>query len=184
VLTQKHTLSGEQPGAIDEYMRVRAANAIVTPSNDINGVTQCTRQLGCAFQQPAVCARPHALHFDVTGADEFLILASAALWTVMSHTEAVRRVRPIANALLAAKHLQVCVILAFTTYDSQDMAQSYGYTENLSVIVVRFFFDAQQRAAVDAAQQRRGVMPAPIDIARQIVSGSSVRRGANVLVTT
>ena len=30
VLTHKHTLSGEQPGCVDEYERVREANAIVT----------------------------------------------------------------------------------------------------------------------------------------------------------
>ncbi len=44
---------------------------------------------------------------NMLGADEFLIIANAGLWHVMSHTEAVRRARPIANALLAAKHLQV-----------------------------------------------------------------------------
>ena len=30
---------------------------------------------------------------------------------------------------------------------NQDMAQSYGYTENLSIIIVRFFFDIDQRCA-------------------------------------
>ncbi len=30
VLTHKHTLSGEQPGAMDEYNRVRDAGGIVT----------------------------------------------------------------------------------------------------------------------------------------------------------
>ena len=37
--------------------------------------------------------------------DEQMIIASAGLWQCMSHTEAVRRVRPIADSTLAAKHL-------------------------------------------------------------------------------
>lgn len=47
-------------------------------------------------------------------------------WEVVSVSEAVEEVRQVSNAILAAKKLQ-------------DLAQSYGCEENLSIIVVRFY---------------------------------------------
>jgi hypothetical protein len=48
------------------------------------------------------------------------------------------------------------------------MAQSYGYTENLSIIVVRFFFDAAQRTAV--AYQNTGLNTLPPHFTPSIMS--------------
>lgn len=48
-----------------------------------------------------------------------------SLWEVVSVQEAVNLVRPVPDAVLAAKRLQ-------------DTAQSYGCEENLSVLVLRF----------------------------------------------
>ncbi len=50
------------------------------------------------------------------------------------------------------------------------MAQSYGYTENLSIIVVRFFFDSAQRTAV--AYQHTGLDTIPQHFQPSIMSMS------------
>lgn len=57
--------------------------------------------------------------------DEFLIIGNKNLWDVMSFESAVTEVRNQRNVILAAKRLQ-------------DLAQSYGAEDNLSVIVIRF----------------------------------------------
>ncbi|XP_066246377.1 protein phosphatase PHLPP-like protein isoform X4 [Euwallacea similis] len=57
--------------------------------------------------------------------DEYMILANRNLWDVMSPENAIKEVSLQRNVILAAKRLQ-------------DLAQSYGAEENLSIIVVKF----------------------------------------------
>lgn len=57
--------------------------------------------------------------------DEYLVLGNEQLWSVMDIGRAAREIRKEENALIAAKRLL-------------EIAQSFGATENLSVIVVRF----------------------------------------------
>lgn len=57
--------------------------------------------------------------------DEYLVLGNDQLWSVMDIGRAAREIRKEENALLAAKRLL-------------EIAQSFGATANLSVIVVRF----------------------------------------------
>lgn len=59
--------------------------------------------------------------------DEYLIIANKNLWDVISPENAIKEVSLQKNVILAAKRLQ-------------DLAQSYGAEENLSVIVVKFNF--------------------------------------------
>lgn len=56
---------------------------------------------------------------------EYMIIANKTLWDVISPENAIREVTLQRNVILAAKRLQ-------------DLAQSYGAEENLSVIVVKF----------------------------------------------
>ncbi|XP_054282489.1 protein phosphatase PHLPP-like protein isoform X2 [Macrosteles quadrilineatus] len=82
-------------------------------------------QLGNSAMFPMVVPDPHVTEIVLTEQDEFLIIANKSLWEVMSVQESVKVVRPVRDAVLAAKKLQ-------------DMAQSYGCEDNLSVLVLRF----------------------------------------------
>ncbi|XP_017785771.1 PREDICTED: protein phosphatase PHLPP-like protein [Nicrophorus vespilloides] len=57
--------------------------------------------------------------------DEYMIIANKNLWDVMNPETAIKEVSLQRNVILAAKRLQ-------------DLAQSYGAEENLSIIVVKF----------------------------------------------
>ncbi|XP_030746678.1 protein phosphatase PHLPP-like protein isoform X2 [Sitophilus oryzae] len=57
--------------------------------------------------------------------DEYMIIANKNLWDVITPENAIREVSLQRNVILAAKRLQ-------------DLAQSYGAEENLSIIVVKF----------------------------------------------
>ncbi|KAG5884664.1 hypothetical protein JTB14_033203 [Gonioctena quinquepunctata] len=57
--------------------------------------------------------------------DEYLIIANKNLWDVISPENGIKEVSLQRNVILAAKRLQ-------------DLAQSYGAEENLSIIVVKF----------------------------------------------
>ncbi|CAG9771979.1 unnamed protein product [Ceutorhynchus assimilis] len=57
--------------------------------------------------------------------DEYMVLANKNLWDVMTPENAIKEVSLQRNVILAAKRLQ-------------DLAQSYGAEENLSIIVVKF----------------------------------------------
>lgn len=57
--------------------------------------------------------------------DEYMIIANKNMWDVMTPDNAIREVSLQRNVILAAKRLQ-------------DLAQSYGAEENLSIIVVKF----------------------------------------------
>ncbi|XP_046675269.1 LOW QUALITY PROTEIN: protein phosphatase PHLPP-like protein [Homalodisca vitripennis] len=82
-------------------------------------------QLGNSAMFPMVVPDPHVTEVVLSEQDEFLIIANKSLWEVVGVQEAVKLVRPVTDAVLAAKRLQ-------------DTAQSYGCEENLSVLVLRF----------------------------------------------
>lgn len=68
---------------------------------------------------------PDVTEFFLDEQDEFMIIANKNLWDVMTPENAIREVALQRNVILAAKRLQ-------------DLAQSYGAEENLSIIVVKF----------------------------------------------
>lgn len=90
----------------------------------VNGVTESTRILGYTFLHPSVVPRPHVQSVPLTPQDEFFILGSKGLWDSLSSEEAVAAVRPVPDALAAAKKL--CTL-----------AQSYGCHDSLSAVVVQ-----------------------------------------------
>lgn len=57
--------------------------------------------------------------------EEFMIIANKNLWEVITPENAIKEVSLQRNVILAAKRLQ-------------DLAQSYGAEDNLSIIVVKF----------------------------------------------
>ncbi|XP_078525400.1 PH domain leucine-rich repeat-containing protein phosphatase 2 isoform X1 [Lissotriton helveticus] len=107
----------------DEFLRIKEQKAILTEDNKINGVTCCTRMLGCTYLHPWVLPKPHIFSITLTVQDEFLILGNRGLWENMSHIEAVKAIRHVPDPLAAAKKL--CTL-----------AQSYGCQDNVAAMVV------------------------------------------------
>uniref|UniRef100_A0A2K6T8J4 PH domain leucine-rich repeat-containing protein phosphatase 2 n=1 Tax=Saimiri boliviensis boliviensis TaxID=39432 RepID=A0A2K6T8J4_SAIBB len=107
----------------EEAQRVKDQKAIITEDNKVNGVTCCTRMLGCTYLYPWILPRPHISSTPLTIQDELLILGNKALWEHLSYTEAVSAVRHVQDPLAAAKKL--CTL-----------AQSYGCQDNVGAMVV------------------------------------------------
>ncbi|XP_075214824.1 PH domain leucine-rich repeat protein phosphatase isoform X2 [Lycorma delicatula] len=82
-------------------------------------------QLGGSAMFPLVVPDPHVAEVTLTDSDEFLIMANKRIWEVLSVDEAVSIVRPMPDPVRAAKKLQ-------------DIAQSYGCEDNLSIIILKF----------------------------------------------
>lgn len=83
------------------------------------------RQIGnsCAF--PVIVPDPEVCEITLTDQDEYLVLANRKLWEVLTATAVAKEIRRERNVILAAKRIQ-------------DIAQSYGAEENLSLIIVKF----------------------------------------------
>lgn len=82
-------------------------------------------KIGCSFSFPIVVPDPECNEIILGDQDEYLIMANKKLWDVMTPSDVVAEIRKEENVLLAAKRLQ-------------DVAQSYGAEENLSIIVIKF----------------------------------------------
>ncbi|KAB1273417.1 PH domain leucine-rich repeat-containing protein phosphatase 2 [Camelus dromedarius] len=106
-----------------EAQRVKDQKAIITEDNKVNGVTCCTRMLGCTYLYPWILPKPHISSTPLTIQDELLILGNKALWEHLSYTEAVNAVRRVQDPLAASKKL--CTL-----------AQSYGCQDNVGAMVV------------------------------------------------
>ncbi|XP_008067761.1 PH domain leucine-rich repeat-containing protein phosphatase 2 isoform X2 [Carlito syrichta] len=107
----------------EEAQRVKDQKAIITEDNKVNGVTCCTRMLGCTYLYPWILPKSHISSTPLTIQDELLILGNKALWEHLSYTEAVSAVRHVQDPLAAAKKL--CTL-----------AQSYGCQDNVGAMVV------------------------------------------------
>ncbi|KFU86647.1 PH domain leucine-rich repeat-containing protein phosphatase 2, partial [Chaetura pelagica] len=73
----------------EEAKRVKEQKAIITEDNKVNGVTCCTRLLGCTYLHPWILPRPHVSSIPLTVQDELLLLGNKALWEHLSYSEAV-----------------------------------------------------------------------------------------------
>ncbi|XP_016156657.1 PREDICTED: PH domain leucine-rich repeat-containing protein phosphatase 2 isoform X2 [Ficedula albicollis] len=107
----------------EEASRVKEQKAIITEDNKVNGVTCCTRMLGCTYLHPWILPKPHVNSIPLTVQDELLLLGNKALWEHLSYAEAVSAVRHLHDPLAAAKKL--CTL-----------AQSYGCQDNVGAMVV------------------------------------------------
>ncbi|XP_028930737.1 PH domain leucine-rich repeat-containing protein phosphatase 2 [Ornithorhynchus anatinus] len=107
----------------EEARRVKDQKAIITEDNKVNGVTCCTRMLGCTYLYPWILPKPHIYSIPLTVQDELLVLGNRALWEHLSFAEAVAAVRHVHDPLAAAK--KVCTL-----------AQSYGCQDNVGAMVI------------------------------------------------
>lgn len=83
------------------------------------------RKIGFSSNFPAVIPDPEICELPLGDQDEYLVIANQRLWDAMDVEAITREIRAESNVILAAKRVQ-------------DIAQSYGATENLSVIIVKF----------------------------------------------
>ncbi|OCT56542.1 PH domain leucine-rich repeat-containing protein phosphatase 2 [Xenopus laevis] len=107
----------------EELLRIKAQKAIITEDNKVNGVTCCTRLLGCTYLYPWVIPDPHIATVALSVQDEFLILGNRALWEHVPPKEAVETIRHLPNPRAAAKKL--CTL-----------ALSYGCQDNVAALVI------------------------------------------------
>ncbi|XP_074644531.1 PH domain leucine-rich repeat-containing protein phosphatase 2-like [Tubulanus polymorphus] len=120
LLTRPFTVSKDY----QDKERVCNTGGIVTEDNKVNGSSEMTRMLGCTYMHPQLIPDPHQCSIALTSDDQFIILANRNLWRQLSYQEAVAEIVHVNHPVLAAKKLQ-------------DLAQSYGCKENISVLVVR-----------------------------------------------
>lgn len=106
---------------------VGEGSAILIRQNNFMKLTSgnAKTKIGCSFSFPAVIPDPECNEIILGDQDEFLIMANKKLWEVMTPNDVAGEIRKEENVLLAAKRLQ-------------DVAQSYGAEENLSIIVIKF----------------------------------------------
>ncbi|CAI9724275.1 PH domain leucine-rich repeat-containing protein phosphatase 2-like isoform X3 [Octopus vulgaris] len=106
-----------------ECMRIQKSDGIVTEDGLVNGITPCTRLIGCSYLYPQLIPKPHIRSIKLQHDDQFIIIANQELWKYISIEEAVSQISPFQDPVVSAKVLQ-------------DLAQGYGATENLCVVVI------------------------------------------------
>lgn len=84
-----------------------------------------SRQIGNSGSFPMVIPDPMVKEFILGELDEYLLLANKKLWEVMSIDAVAEEIRKEENVILSAKRIQ-------------DVAQSYGCEENLSIMIIKF----------------------------------------------
>lgn len=87
--------------------------------------TSPNNQIGNSANFPQSLPNPEICELSLSEDDEYLVLGNKKLWEVLSSEAIVKEIRSEENVILAAKRLQ-------------DIAQSYGAEENLSLIIVKF----------------------------------------------
>lgn len=83
------------------------------------------KRLGYSARYPNTVPDPDVIQTVIKEDDEFIILANGNFWKAINIETAVSEVRAERNPILAAKRLQ-------------DLAQSYGIDESISILIIRF----------------------------------------------
>lgn len=122
---KRYILRVASVGEIGAYLVRRTSNVCLS-----KGVHKCSmpnfgRETKNAADTSQAFPDPDIMELILGNEDEYLIIANGKLWTVLDIDRVVREVRKEDNMLLAAKRVQ-------------DIAQSFGAQENLSIIVIRF----------------------------------------------
>lgn len=106
---------------------VGEGSAILVRQNNILKLTSgnSKTKIGSSFNFPNVIPDPECNEVILGDQDEYLVMANKKLWDVLTPNDVACEIRKEENILLTAKRLQ-------------DVAQSYGAEENLSIIVIRF----------------------------------------------
>ncbi|VDK67371.1 unnamed protein product [Anisakis simplex] len=97
----------------EQYQKLRRDNVTITQDNLIEGICPSMRSLGFSFLYPAVLPNPTKITVPLLDTDEFIIIASKALWKFVSPQRSVDLIRAIRNPQMAAKKLQVRSLISF-----------------------------------------------------------------------
>ncbi|GAB1598342.1 PH domain leucine-rich repeat-containing protein phosphatase 2-like isoform X1 [Argonauta hians] len=106
-----------------ECMRIQKFDGILTEDGLVNGITPCTRLVGCSYLYPQVIPKPHIRSIRLQQDDQFIIIANQEMWKYISMEEAISQISLFQDPVVSAKILQ-------------DLAQGYGATENLCIVVI------------------------------------------------
>uniref|UniRef100_A0A336KQA3 CSON012944 protein n=1 Tax=Culicoides sonorensis TaxID=179676 RepID=A0A336KQA3_CULSO len=103
------------------------SEAILVRQNGLVNLTKVTpnRKIGYSASYPLILPDPEVSEVALSDVDEYLIIANKKLWEVMNAESVAEEVRKESNVILAAKRIQ-------------DIAQSYGAEENVSVLIIKF----------------------------------------------
>ncbi|ANB15511.1 adenylate cyclase [Sugiyamaella lignohabitans] len=119
VLTTRH-----DPTSKEELERIREGAGIVSSDGRLDNVLDVSRAIGFYNLIPHIHAAPSIAEYDLTDADDFLILASKQLWEYVTYEMAVDLARTeIDDPMLAAQKLR-------------DFAIAYGCNDKIMVMVI------------------------------------------------
>lgn len=119
VLTERH-----DPTSQSELARIRGGGGSVSSTGKLDGVLDVSRAIGFYNLVPHIHAAPYISEYELTGADDFLILASKQLWEYITYEMAADVARTeLDNPMLAAQKLR-------------DFAIAYGCRDKLMVMVL------------------------------------------------
>jgi protein phosphatase PTC1 len=107
-----------------EQERVQACGGWVS-MNRVHGVLAVSRALGDHAMKQSVISEPHYWEEELTGADEFVIIACDGLWDVCTDQEAVDLVQAEPDAQVMSQRLM-------------QSALDNGGKDNISVMVIRW----------------------------------------------
>lgn len=138
-----HLTTRHDPFDREETQRIRSAEGWVSLRGYVNDLLDVSRSFGYYHLAPFVNAAPavHSIHLN--DSDEFVIIASRALWDHMSYQTAVDIARTERNDLMiAAQKLR-------------DFAISYGAEESLMVMIISVgdIFDSRRQSRVLASSR-------------------------------
>ncbi|CAD7086127.1 unnamed protein product [Hermetia illucens] len=115
---RKFVLRIASVGEASAYLIRKTGCVRLTPSTP-------RRQIGNSASFPLVVPDPELSELVLGEQDEYLVIGNKKLWEIMDIEIVAREIRIEENVILAAKRIQ-------------DIAQSFGAEENLSLIIVKF----------------------------------------------
>ncbi|KAI0369704.1 L domain-like protein [Pilatotrama ljubarskyi] len=107
-----------------ETARIRAAEGWVSPKGFVNDEIDVSRSFGFYYLLPVVNPRPDVFQYDLTPADEFVIVGNRGLWDYVSYQTAVDIARKERDPMIAAQKLR-------------DFAISYGAEGTTMIMVIK-----------------------------------------------
>ncbi|KAI0355695.1 L domain-like protein [Trametes cingulata] len=147
-----------------ETARIRAAEGWVSPKGFVNDEIDVSRSFGFYYLLPVVNPRPDVFQYDLTPADEFVIVGNRGLWDYVSYQTAVDIARKERDPMIAAQKLR-------------DFAISYG-AEGTTMIMVIKVSDLFPKSHPSELQ----LSPEPVILAEDLLRSlvKTRRPGANI----
>ncbi|XP_055381976.1 protein phosphatase PHLPP-like protein isoform X2 [Condylostylus longicornis] len=115
---RKFVLRIASVGEASAYLIRKNGYVKLTPGNS-------KRKIGSSASFPVIVPDPEISEVTLGDQDDYLIIANKKLWEIVEIEIAIKEIKCEENVILAAKRIQ-------------DIAQSFGAEENLSLILVKF----------------------------------------------